>query len=371
MKLLSRLGLPILAIFVAAAIWAGYMAHSFLTTPPEENGKDVFIDIQPGASLRQVANELYDKGLITSPRKFVWLARYRNLDKSLQAGRFLLNTGWLPDHILEALGNGMPALYRVTIPEGLTWWQTGRLLQEAGLARAEDFEAVIHDPEFLRHYGIPFSTAEGFLMPDTYLVGKPKSEMPPAAYIPQNEEEAKVLEDWRKQARSVAGRMIDNFWRKTASLWPQTGDAEAPPARPARADLKKWVTLASIVEKETGVANERGRVAGVYTNRLARNMLLQADPTVIYGIGPAFPGRLKRVHLEDPANAYNTYYYPGLPPGPISSFGLAALKAAINPEKHDYLFFVATGTGDTHTFSRNFEDHSRAVQKYRETQKGK
>lgn len=371
MKLLLRLGLCVLAVFIAAAIWVCYEAHSFLTTPPEEHGKDVFIDIQLGASLRQVANELYEKGLITSTRKFVWLARYRDLDKSLQAGRFLLNTGWVPDHVLETLRNGLPALYRVTIPEGLTWWQTGRLLQEAGLARTEDFEAVIRDPEFLRHYGIPFPTAEGFLMPDTYLLKKPESEMPPPAFLPRNEEESRILEDWRKQARSVAGRLVDNFWRKTASLWPQPENADNAPGRPERADLKKWVTLASIVEKETGVADERGRVAGVYANRLARNMLLQADPTVIYGMGPTFSGRLRRAHLEDPANGYNTYYYAGLPPGPISSFGLAALKAAIHPEKHDFLFFVATGKGDTHTFSRNFEDHSRAVQKYRETQKGR
>lgn len=369
MKFLLRLGVLLLALGVGCAIWIGYEARVFLHTPPQTPGKEVYIDVPQGAHLRQIADELLKKGLITDKQKFIWLARLKKQDKSLQSGRFLLNSGWLPEHTLDALINGMPALYRVTIPEGLTWWQTGKLLEEAGLARAEDFEAVIRDPAFLRHYGIPFATAEGFLMPDTYLLKKPESAMPPPAVKPSSQEEAKTLDEWRAQARIVAGRMVDNFWRKTVDLWPAREDGAK--AKPDRENLKKWITLASIVEKETGVPNERGRVAGVYENRLAKNMLLQADPTVIYGMGPTFSGKLRRVHLEDQTNGYNTYYYPGLPPGPISSFGLAALKAAIKPEKHNYLFFVATGEGDTHTFSRNFEDHSRAVQEYRKAVKGK
>lgn len=362
-----RLGLAVLALAVAGAIWISYRAAAFLYTPPQAQGEDVYVDIPPGAHLAQTADQLLKNGLITSKRDFVWLARLKGMDKSLQAGRFLLNTGWLPGHVLETLVRGRPALERVTIPEGLTWWQTGKLLEDAGLARQEDFRAVIRDPEFLRHYGIPFATAEGFLMPDTYLLGKPDSPMPAPDFQPKNAEEQKILEEWRAQARAAAGRMVDNFWRKASPLWPnQPENAQAGEiARPDREDLKRWVTLASIVEKETGVNNERGRVAGVYANRLAKNMLLQADPTVIYGLGPTFSGRLRKVHLEDSTNGYNTYYYPGLPPGPISSFGVAALKAAINPEKHNYLFFVATGEGDTHTFSRNFEEHSRAVQEYR------
>lgn len=372
MKILLRSALAILLLGVAGAIWLGYEARVFLTTAPQATGQDVYVDVPPGAHLRQVADELAKKGLITDKRKFVWLARLKKQDKNLQAGRFLLNTGWLPEATLDALVNGLPVLYRITIPEGLTWWQTAKLLEEAGLARSEDFQAVVRDPDFLRHYGIPFATAEGFLMPDTYLIKKPESEMPPPAFTPKSEEDLKTLAEWREQARSVAGRLVDNFWRKTSPLWPQQENPSKDGiVRPPREDLKRWTTLASIVEKETGVPDERRRVAGVYANRLAKNMLLQADPTVIYGMGPTFSGRLRRVHLEDQTNGYNTYYYPGLPPGPISSFGLAALKAAIRPEKHNYLFFVATGEGDTHTFSHNFEEHSRAVEAYRNTVKGR
>lgn len=366
MRRIRQALLALMAIIVLAVAWVWYEASDFLHTSPEKEGHEVYVDIQPGQSLAQVAENLQERGVVCDARKFTWLARYKKQDKRLQAGRFRLNTGWMPEHVLEVLVNGSPALYRVTIPEGLTWWQTGQLLEAAGLVRYEDFEEVVRDPAFLRHYGIPFATAEGFLMPDTYLLKKPDSPQPPPHFLPKNEEEQKLAAEWKEQARSVAGRLVDNFWRKAESVWPASPDGQTQ--NPSREDLRKWVVLASIVEKETGVPKERPRVAGVYENRLRKNMLLQADPTVIYGMGPAFKGRLRRVHLQDETNGYNTYILPGLPPGPISSFGVAALQAAVNPEKHNYLFFVATGNGDAHTFTRNFEEHSQAVRDYRRAQ---
>ena len=150
---------------------------------------------------------------------------------------------------------------------------------------------------------------------------------------------------------------VETFWKEADKLWPQ--------GRPAPSDLKRLVTLASIVEKETSVPEERARVAGVYSNRLRIRMLLQADPTVMYGMGPDFKGRLLFKHLEDEKNLYNTYRRPGLPPGPICSFGSAALKAALEPEPHKFLYFVATGKGREHKFSRTLSEHNRAVQEYR------
>ncbi|MDR2694749.1 MAG: endolytic transglycosylase MltG, partial [Deltaproteobacteria bacterium] len=128
------------------------------------------------------------------------------------------------------------------------------------------------------------------------------------------------------------------------------------------------VILASIVEKESAVSEERPRIAGVYARRLNINMPLQADPTVIYGLGKTFDGNLRRAHLEDPNNLYNTYKLPGLPPGPICSPGLAALKAALSPEEHDYLYFVAKGDGG-HVFSTNLNDHNRAVRQWVQAQR--
>jgi UPF0755 protein len=306
---------------------------------PETPGREVLFDVPPGARLRFVSEELAARGIVTDAVKFRLLARWRRSENSLQAGRFALNTGWLPEMVLDELVHGKPVLARITVPEGLTWRQTARLLEQGGFARYDDFAAVIVDKDFLRHYGIPFATAEGFLMPDTYLLKKP---------------DAPDLRD----ARIVAGRMADNFWRKAAMLWPEQ-------KKPAAADLKKYVVLASVVEKETGIDAERPRVAGVYANRLAQGMLLQADPTVIYGLGEAFEGVLRRAHLDDAGNPYNTYQHAGLPPGPICSFGMASLTAAMYPELHNYLYFVASRDGGSHVFSTNLVDHNRAALRYR------
>lgn len=338
MKTVLRIVAVLFLLATAAAGWAGYEAWTFLKTPPATPGQETTFDVEPGSSVRRVAERLEERGLITDARKFLLLARYKQWDSRLQAGRFALHTGWLPEQVLDTLVNGQPVLFRVTIPEGLTWWQTGKVLEEAGLVRFEDFRAVITDPDFLRHYGIPFTTAEGFLMPDTYLLKK--ADTPDKA-----------------QARAVAGRLVDNFWRKGDALWPGG-------KRPSRDELRRLVILASIVEKETAFSDERPRVAGVYANRLRINMLLQADPTVIYGLGPDFDGNLRRSHLDDAHNIYNTYQRPGLPPGPICSFGASALAAAITPEEHKYLYFVAITDGGRHAFSTNLNDHNRAVRQY-------
>ncbi|WP_297219143.1 endolytic transglycosylase MltG [uncultured Desulfovibrio sp.] len=338
MKTLLRCLALLFFLALLAAGGAAYVGYTFLQTPPETAGREELFDVPPGARFARVAEALEARGLVTDARKFCWLARYRKMDARLQAGRFALRTDWKPDQVLDWLVNGQPVLFRVTVPEGLTWWQTGRVLEEAGLVRFEDFRAVIMDKDFLRKYGIPFATAEGFLMPDTYLLKK--ADVPDMA-----------------QARSVAGRLVDTFWRKAAPLWPDG-------KKPASEELRRLVILASIVERETAIDAERPRVAGVYANRLQRNMLLQADPTVIYGLGPSFDGNLRRSHLDDPANPYNTYQRPGLPPGPICSFGVAALAAAITPEQHRYLYFVAKVDGGEHVFSTNLNDHNRAVRQY-------
>lgn len=357
MKTLLRLIIIVLIVAAVPVFWVWREARDFLDTPAGKPGEQVIFDVNPGAHLNRIADDLEKRGLITSARNFVLLARWKKLENRLQAGRFALEGGAKPEAVLEALVNGRPVLQRVTVPEGLTWWQTGRLLESEGLVRFEDFREAIGDPEFLRHYGIPFATAEGFLMPDTYLLKPPD----PAAEAAGGEAAAVAA---KAQARAVAGRMIDNFWRKAAPLWPEGGGREGVAARPPAPELKKWVTLASIVEKETGIPEERARVAGVYENRLGRGMLLQADPTVIYGLGPSFDGNLRRSQLDDAANAYNTYQRPGLPPGPIASFGTAALAAAIRPERHGYLYFVAKTDGGAHQFSATLQEHNRAVREY-------
>lgn len=341
--LLRLLGLLVL-LGLAAGGFIVLDARHFLNTPPAVPGRDVVVTIEPGATLADIAALLERQGAVSDAFRFQLLARIRGQDGKIQAGRFLVNTGWLPRKTLDWLVSGRAVLYRVTVPEGLPWWETGRVLEQAGLCAAADFEAVIHDPEFLRHWGIPFDSAEGFLYPDTYFMPQPREMTPDAA-------------------RAAAGRMVDTFWRKAAALWPE--------GRPDPATLRRVLTLASIVEKETAVPAERARVAGVYANRLKKNMLLQADPTVIYGLGPDFQGPLLTRHLEDSGNRYNTYRLAGLPPGPICSPGLAALRAALSPEVHNYLYFVANGRDGGHVFSSTLSRHNRAVRAYRDAVHGR
>ncbi len=336
----------ITVVILLAAGTAGYVAWQskiFLETAPQSPGKDIVFDVPAGATFAQVTQSLLAQGLITDDFKFTLLARYKKLDNKLQAGRFTLNTGWLPESLLQHLVVGKPILHRVTLREGLTWWQTGKVLEEHGFVRFEDFRDCIMDDDFLRHYGIPFATAEGFLMPETYLLKK--EDVPNKA-----------------TACAIAGRLVDTFWQKTQKYWPQG-------KKPNQQTLRHIVILASIVERETGVATERERVAGVYTNRLRIKMPLQADPTTIYGLGPAFDGNLRRIHLNDPNNLYNTYQHGGLPPGPICSPGVAAVRAALNPEKHDFLYFVAITDGGEHAFSKTLTEHNRAVRRYLENRR--
>ncbi|WP_077072127.1 endolytic transglycosylase MltG [Mailhella massiliensis] len=322
-----------------AGLYVWHDARTFLNSAPETPGKSLIVDIEPGMTLAQVADMLEKEGVITNSLRFQLLTRYKEKSRSLQAGRFLVHTGWLPEKVLDMLVSGKAMLYRLTIREGLPWWDVAELVEKGGFCKASDFTSVIHDPEFLRHWGIPFESAEGFLFPETYLLPHPR--------------------DMNKEAaRAVANRLVEMFWQRADRLWPDK-------KRPSSAELRRLVTLASIVEKETSVPEERARVAGVYVNRLERGMLLQADPTVIYGLGRSFEGPLLRKDLENVHNRYNTYQNPGLPPGPICSFGAPALKAALQPEKHEYLYFVATGRDKGHTFSKSLTEHNRAVREYR------
>ncbi len=335
--------LSLLLCLLCAGGLLAWQAWSFLSSAPESPGREARVDVAPGAGLARIAQALEARGVVTDARKFALLARWKGAGSSLQAGRFLLRTDWTPERVLDALVNGRPELSRLTIPEGLTLLQTVRLLAEGGYAPEEELLATLRDPDFLRHYGIPFPSAEGFLMPDTYLL---KTPGPESGKDPRR--------SWK-----LAGRLVDNFWLKSGPLWPEgrrlSGEA-----------LKRAVILASIVEKETALPEERPRVAGVYANRLARGMLLQADPTVIYGLGPSYGGRLTRAMLEDESNPYNTYRRAGLPPGPICSFGISALRAALSPERHDFLYFVAVEDGGAHAFSRSLAEHNRAVKSYLE-----
>ncbi len=332
-RTLRRVLAGLVLLLLAAALALAWLVHDYLNTPVATPGRDVVLTISPGQSFNSVVDHLLDRQVITAKWKFTLLGRLTDTAGRIKAGEVLVHTGWTPPRILEALASGTPHLYRLQVPEGLTWWQTGRLVEESGLADFESFAAAVKDPELLAKWNIPGDTAEGFLFPETYLVPRPEN----------------------MDARPIVEAMLAMFWNQTQSVWPAD--------RPDPKTLMQSVTLASIVEKESSLPGERPLVAGVFANRLKRGMLLQADPTVIYGLGTSFDGNIRRSHLRDGDNPYNTYAFKGLPPGPICSPGLGSLQAALTPADHDLLYFVSRGDG-SHQFSKTLSEHNRAVRRH-------
>jgi UPF0755 protein len=218
----------------------------------------------------------------------------------------------------------------VVVPEGLRMQEVAARIEAAGLGSAAEFVRVARDPATAAALGLPGPTLEGYLFPETYEL---------ARGVPESE---------------IARMMVDHFF----AVWREL----EPRAQQRGLSMHDAVVLASLVEKETAAADERPLVAAVFLNRLARGMRLETDPAVIYGIAD-FDGNLRRAHLEDAKNPYNTYQHAGLPPGPIASPGAASLRAVVEPAEADYLYFVAKKDG-THQFSSSYGDHVRAVNRF-------
>lgn len=320
----------LVALLAAAGGSAAYLRRQL--APADPRGEDQPFIIERGTGLGQVAQRLESQGLIRSARVFTALARYRDQAGAIHAGEYLVAPSLTTQEVLEQLVTGRVRHYEVIIPEGLRSTEIAARLEAAEIVRAEDFLAAIADPALAKELGVPANHLEGYLFPDTYNLPRGVG------------------------AEGVARVMVGQFQR----VWDQLG-AELP-TRDPELNLHDLVTLASIVEKETGAADERPLIASVFLNRLRRNMRLETDPTVIFGI-PDFDGNLRRVHLEDRTNPYNTYRIRGLPPGPIASPGAAALRSVLEPATSEYLFFVARGDG-THEFSIRYADHNRAVDRY-------
>ncbi len=338
-----------LVILLLLSLGIYFKINNFLNSSPtsQENASMLTIEIPKGASLTKVTQLLNDNNIITDPLAFKVLAMHKEVDRKLQAGSLAFSTAWTPFEVIEELVYGKSVDMKVTIPEGLPWWEVARLLSDNGFVNYQYFKDIIHDPNFLADWDIPFNNAEGFLYPDTYFFPKPG-------------------EHTIASTRLVVDELVRTFWLKTSSLWE---GLQKDATLPDKETLNRYLTLASIVEKETGVAEERAKVAGVYTNRLNIRMKLQADPTIIYGLGEDFVLPIYRSHINDAKNKYNTYQHYGLPPGPICSPSLHALNATLNPEKHDYLYFVAKSTKEkSHNFSKSLAEHNAFVQEYRKTE---
>lgn len=316
------------------------------------SGREVRISIARGATLEEVALDL-GGSVLSAPSIFTLYARLTGADERLREGEVLLRDDMSPRTVLLriALGFGA-ATVDVVVPEGATRFEVADRLHRWGVCDRDAFLEATRSPALLARLGVEAPSLEGRLFPDTY----------------------RLVEG--SDAVALARRMHANFETRTAALL--TPEALAPLAD-LGFDADDVLTLASIVEEEAAVPEERPIIAGVFLNRLRSETFLprhrlQADPTVSYGcrempaVAPScfdFDGRrITRAMLEDAANPYNTYRHAGLPPGPISSPGIAAIRAVLEPADHDYLYFVAAG-GGRHTFSSDLDAHNAAVARLR------
>ena len=318
----------LLVFFMAMA--GGWFASYYWTSAPKQSEASAVVLIPPGSSVKDIAGILARAGLINDDFRFLVLAKISGLAPKLPAGEFSLPTGVRPITVLQQLAIATPVLHSFTVPEGWNISEIASFLNQNGFCPGDEFERLSRDTEFIDSLGLGgMKTLEGYLFPDTYFISRDDFDA------------ARII-------RVLISR-FKNVWQDLAH------------DLPASMNRHEVVILASMIEKETGAAEERARIAGVFLNRLDLGMRLQSDPTVIYGID-GFTGSLTRKDLQT-ASSYNTYTLAGLPAGPICSPGRDALLAVLHPEKHEYLYFVSRNDG-THEFSKNLREHNRAVQKY-------
>ncbi len=331
MKIFKRLLIWGLVLLLAA-IAAGLLGSAYWgwrrAVPMAGEVADYVVD--PGSTPRQIAHLMQDAGIRIHPDAFVALARLSGLDKQLKAGAYEARRGDTPWRLLERMANGDMTQVRLTFPEGWTYAQMRAALRTDPNVR-QTLDGVT-DADLLLRLGLDETSPEGLFYPDTYVFSPGTSDF-----------------DILRRAALAGSQALERAWE------------DRDPGLPLNTPYEALI-LASIVEKETGHDADRDRIAGVFINRLRRGMPLQTDPTVIYGMGDAYQGNLRRKDLERDT-PWNTYTRPGLPPTPIASPGKAALMAALHPETHDYFYFVSRGDG-TSEFSKNLSAHNRAVGKY-------
>ncbi|MBC7940675.1 MAG: endolytic transglycosylase MltG [Chitinophagaceae bacterium] len=334
-SLRSRLAraVAVLALLcVAAGAGVGWLAWKWVDAPLQLKGASVELSIEAGSTPREVAQAWVDAGVLTSPRALYEWFRWSGEARKIRAGSYEVQAGASPRRLLAKMVQGDEALETVRLIEGWTWRQV-----RAALARAPHLKpttAAWKDADVMSAMGAAGLAAEGRFFPDTYIYSRGVSDLT-------------VL----KRAHAMQHKRLQAVWAERAADTPLKSADEA-------------LVLASIIEKETGQAAERGLVAAVFVNRLRIGMPLQTDPTVIYGLGETFDGNLrKRDLLAD--TPYNTYTRGGLPPTPIAMPGLASLRAAVRPEASQALYFVARSDGSGRSvFSDNLADHNRAVNQF-------
>lgn len=329
----------ILVVCTAFGFWfLADFAHFCMTPVVKGSSATVLVWIPRGMGAVEVTKTLEANGVLseeeTSAKKFIWLGKLTRQWKKLKAGEYRLSPSMSPVEILSMITSGKSVQHFLTIREGENIFEIATLIDKIGLGSKEKFILLSRDKKFLESLG--FSPAlgpslEGYLFPDTYHVTRLMS--------PEE--------------------MVQLMVKQFQAFWNPAHDVRARALGMSRHAV---VTLASIIEKETGASQERAMISSVFHNRLQKKMRLQSDPTTIYGIWERFQGNLRKEDLMA-WSPFNTYVIPGLPIGPIGNPGTEAIEAALYPAESDYLFFVSHNDG-THEFTKNYSDHLKAVRRF-------
>ncbi len=319
-------------IFFAVLGVAGGVAVNQYSSKKLRLSEDAIVEIKKGASLTSIAQQLARLQLIVYPRLFVKLGQLHGLASSVKYGEYLLSPEDSYYQVLQKITSGQNYKYEITLVEGDHMYKLASQLEAKGLCGAQEFLDYVKNPEVVgRLLKTDVSSLEGYLFPDTYFFAKTDG-------VP-----------------TIVESMVRGFFKATEGVRLQA----------AGLSRHEIVTLASIVEKETGAAFERPQISSVFHNRLKKGMRLQTDPTIIYGIMNETGKEIRNIRKSDirRPTAYNTYVIKGLPPGPIGNPGLASIKAAVAPAATPFLYFVSRNDG-THVFSESYKGHQRAVKKF-------
>ncbi len=326
----------VLGLFIIVGILFSASFWFYLLDPTQKGKQDQIFFVPEGSTLSKVAEDLESKTLIKSKDPFLFWAKLMGYARKIKAGEYRLNPDMSPLRILDVMSRGSIVTHPVTIPEGYNRMQIGALLEEKGLADKAEFVSLTGSPDIARVYGFSGPDLEGYLYPDTYQFSRGLS------------------------ARTIVDVMVRHFVTVAGPFRDQI--------KASGMTLEQVVILASIVEKETGRAEERPVIASVFLNRLKKRIRLETDPTVIYGI-KNFDGNLKKKDLSR-YSPYNTYVIRGLPPGAIANPGKEAIRAVLYPADTSYLYFVSKNDG-THYFSKTLSEHNRAVRKYQKNRRNR
>ncbi len=329
--LLTSLLVLIFSVLIASKYWNEFQGE--LKTPITINGENVFT-IEPGSNLRKISKQLADRGYIQNPYYLVIYARLKKIDNKLKAGEYELTEGITPGQLLELFVSGKVKQYSLTLIEGWSFKQVSKFIQDTPL--------LIHTLEntnsenFMENFDQSGLSPEGQFFPDTYHFTKGMTDI-----------------EFLKRSYNRLQEILTEEWEQR--------DPDLPYPTPY-----EGLIMASLIEKETALAEERRMIAGVFVRRLQKGMKLQTDPTVVYAMGETFDGNIRKTDLSIDS-PYNTYLYPGLPPTPIAIVGREAIHAAFHPAPGDTLYFVAKGDG-SHHFSKTLDEHNNAVRKYQLSQ---